>query len=172
MIEDVEVRAECPEDHAQVRHVNEIAFGRHGEADLVDALRSAGVATLSLVAVRHSTVVGHILFSPVTVTSPSGDFVAVGLAPMAVLPEVQRIGIGSLLVRAGLAALERAGHEAVVVLGDPAYYPRFGFVRASGHGLRWEHDAPDEAFMVLELRPGGLAGRTGIVRYRPELEAV
>jgi putative acetyltransferase len=166
------LRPEIAADHAEVRRVNELAFGRPAEADLVDAVRAAGAATLSLVAVHEGRVVGHILFSPVTVASPSGDFVAVGLAPMAVLPEVQKQGVGSLLVRAGLDNLRRAGHEIVVVLGHPEYYPRFGFGRSRAHGIRWEHKAPDEAFMVMELRPGALGGRGGVVRYRSEFEGV
>jgi putative acetyltransferase len=166
------VRPEIPADHAEVRRVNELAFGQPAEADLVDALRAAGAATLSLVAVHEGRVAGHILFSPVTVASPSGDFAAVGLAPMAVLPELQKQGVGSLLVRAGLDELRRAGHEVVVVLGHPVYYPRFGFARAGARGIRFEHDAPDKAFMVLELRPGALRGRGGVVRYRPEFDAV
>jgi putative acetyltransferase len=169
---DVTLRPEIPTDHAEVRRVNELAFRQPAEADLVDALRAVGVATLSLVAVREGRVVGHILFSQVTVASPSGDFAAVGLAPVAVLPELQRQGVGSLLVRAGLDEIRRAGHEVVVVLGHPEYYSRFGFERASARGIRWEHDAPDEAFMVLELRPSALRGRGGIVRYRPEFDTV
>jgi putative acetyltransferase len=169
---EVTLRTELPADHAGVRRVNELAFGQPGEADVVDALRAAGAATLSLVAVDGDRVVGHILFSPVTVASPSGDFTALGLAPMAVLPELHRRGVGSRLVRAGLDELRRAGHEVVVVLGHPGYYPRFGFERASARGIRWEHDAPDEAFLVLELRPGALRGRGGVVRYRPELDSV
>jgi putative acetyltransferase len=166
------VRPERPEDGAAIRRVNEEAFGRPAEADLVDALRARGKATRSLVAVRGERVVGHILFSPVTIEAGDEVAAALGLGPMAVLPAHQRAGVGSLLVRAGLEACRRAGHGCVVVLGHPAYYPRFGFVSASRHGLAWEHPAPDEAFMVLELRPGALAGRGGIVRYEPEFGGV
>ena len=97
---------------------------------------------------------------------------ALGLGPMAVLPTRQRQGIGSPLVRTGLAACRDAGHGCVVVLGHPEYYPRFGFTRASRHGVTWEHPAPDEAFMLVELRDGALGGRGGIVRYQPEFGAV
>jgi putative acetyltransferase len=125
--------------------------------------------TLSLVAERGGEVVGHILFSPVRIDSGGESVAAVGLAPMAVLPAQQRTGIGSALVRTGLAECRRAGHGSVVVLGHPAYYPRFGFVPASRHGLAWEHPAPDEAFMVLPLRANGIpAGGGGLVRYAPE----
>ena len=146
----------------------------------MDALRARGQATLSLVAVEGHRVVGHILFSPVTIESvgesggeSGGEPVAaLGLGPMAVLPTRQRQGIGSLLVRTGLAACRDAGHGCVVVLGHPEYYPRFGFTRASRHGVTWEHPAPDEAFMLLELREGALGGRGGIVRYQPEFGGV
>lgn len=172
MTDGIRIRREAPGDCAAVRFVNERAFGRPSEADLVDALRSAGAATLSLVALRDEAVVGHILFSPVTIASPEGDMEALGLGPMAVPPACQRAGIGSMLVREGLSESKRLGFGAVVVLGHATYYPRFGFRRASAFGVRWEQDAPDEAFMLLELAPGILAGRGGVVRYRPEFAAV
>lgn len=167
---DIEVRPERPEDRPRIHRVNALAFGQPDEADIVDALRAAGALTLSLVAVHDGNLVGHIAFSPVSIESVSGDFEAIGLAPMAVVPELQRRGVGSRLLRAGLDALRAAGHRVVVVLGHPDYYPRFGFVRASTRGLRWDHEAPDEAFMVLELRPGSLPGRVAVVRFHPAFE--
>ncbi|WP_428265093.1 GNAT family N-acetyltransferase [Haliangium sp.] len=168
----VTTRTERPEDHDAIWHVNQLAFGQPNEADLVDALRAAGALTLSLVAERDHEVVGHIAFSPVTVASPAGDFEAIGLAPLAVVPEQQRRGVGTQLVRAGLDLLGRAGHQVVIVLGHPDYYPRFGFVRASSRGIRWEHEADDDAFMALELEPGALAGRVGVVRFHPAFTGV
>lgn len=168
----VVVRSERADDAAAVRRVNREAFGRPDEADLVERLRARGVATLSLVAADGGDIVGHILFTPVTIESDGAATGALGLGPMAVLPSRQRQGIGSLLVRTGLATCRDAGHGCVVVLGHPAYYPRFGFVPASRHGVVWEHSAPDEAFMLLELRPGALDGRDGIVRYPPEFGGV
>jgi putative acetyltransferase len=141
----VVVRPERPGDAPAIRHVNEQAFGRAAEADLVDALRRHGTATLSLVAVRDARIVGHILFSPVRIESEARSTAGLGLGPMAVLPACQREGIGSRLVRTALEECRRAGHGWVVVLGHPEYYPRFGFVPASRHGLAWEHPAPDEA---------------------------
>ena len=73
-----------------------------------------------------------------------------------------------MLIEASLERLRKAGHPAVVVVGDPRYYPRFGFLRGSRWGLRWEGDASDEVFMVAELYPGALAGIRGTVRFRPE----
>lgn len=167
------IRPERPGNAATIRAVNERAFGQPAEAALVDALRAAGALTLSLVAEEAGAVVGHIAFSPVTIHAPGGACGAVGLAPMAVLPGSQRRGVGKRLVCAGLAALREAGHGAVVVLGHPGYYPRFGFVPAERFGLRWEHACPPEAFMALELTPGALAeARGGVVRYRPEFAAV
>jgi putative acetyltransferase len=166
------VREERLEDIVAVRQVNEQAFGRAAEADLVDALRAHGKAVLSLVAVEADRVIGHVLFSPVTIESDEGAFPAVGLAPMAVLPERQRCGIGSLLVKRGLDECRQAGHECVVVLGHPEYYPRFGFAPASRYGIRSEYDVPDEVFMALELREGALRGRAGVAKYQPEFNEV
>jgi putative acetyltransferase len=168
----VTVRPEWPGDVAAIRRVNEAAFGRAAEADLVDALRAHGRVSRSLVAERAGMIVGHILFSPVRIDSGRTSTAAIGLAPMAVLPAHQRAGIGSLLVRTGLAECRRAGHGCVVVLGHPEFYPRFGFVRASRHGLAWEHSAPDEAFMVLPFREDAIAAGGGVVRYAPEFGQV
>jgi len=165
---DLEIRGEEPRDEAAVRLLNEEAFGSAEEADIVDALRASGKVTLSLVAELEGRVVGHILFSPVTIETPTRTVAAVGLAPMAVLPELQRRGIGSLLVRQGLEQCRRADHERMVVLGHPDYYPRFGFVPASRFGIRSEFGVPDDVFMALELRPGTFAGVSGTARYEEE----
>lgn len=162
------IRHETPEDVAAVRRVEELAFGRTDEAALVDALRARGKVTLSLVAEEAACVVGHVLLSPVTI----GTATAVGLAPLAVLPQCQRRGIGSGLVRRGLAECRAAGHECAVVLGEPDYYRRFGFETAARHGVRCEFDVPEEAFMMLALRPGALADLGGVARYEPEFGAV
>jgi putative acetyltransferase len=162
------VRPEEPADLDAIRRVNERAFEGSAEADLVEALRAKGAVTLSLVAVGDGRVVGHILFSPVRIESSSGSAAALGLGPMAVLPELQRQGIGSLLVRSGLDACRDSGHEGVVVLGHPLYYPRFGFVPASRYGITSPWDVPDPVFMAIELRPGALRNRAGVARYQPE----
>lgn len=166
------IRAERTEDHPAVYRVNQLAFGQANEADLVDALREKAAPIISLVAALDGEVVGHIFFSPVTVESEEAAFTAMGLAPMAVLPTHQNQGVGSLLVREGLMECRRLGYDIVVVLGHPNYYPRFGFVPASSKGLRCEYDVPDEVFMVTELKPGVLAGYSGLVKYHPEFSKV
>ena len=162
------IRPEQPEDIEAIRQVNEQAFGRADEANLVDALRTGGKAVLSLVGVEGDRIVGHIFFSPVTIESDDGIVPAVGLAPMAVVPARQRRGMGSRLVRAGLDECRNAGYNYGVVLGHPTYYPRFGFVPARQYGITSEYKVPDEACMILAWPGGVLRHRRGLVRYEPE----
>ncbi len=166
------IRAERAGDEDGVRRVNEAAFGRPDEAALVDALRAAGAVIASLVAADEDGVVGHILFSPATLTADDTSAPIAALGPMAVLPERQGQGIGGALVRAGLAACRAAGYDLCIVLGHAEYYPRFGFRPSAPFGIRWERNVPAEVFMVAELAPGALAGQRGIVRYRPEFDGV
>lgn len=165
----IRIRTEVPLDTAAVRRVNEAAFGRPDEADIVDRLRARATRYLGLVADEGDEVVGHIAFTPVTLDGADRPVVAFGLAPMAVDPRRQREGIGSMLVREGLEVCRRAGAEAVVVLGHPDFYPRFGFVPAAPRGIACEYEVPAEAFMVLELAPGCLLGVHGTARYDPAL---
>jgi putative acetyltransferase len=161
---DLTIRLERDGDSEAIRTVTASAFPSVAEANLVDALRQQQASSVSLVADDGGQVVGHILFSAVTLDD--ADIGILGLAPMAVLPGRQRQGIGSELVRAGLDASRKRGAAAVVVVGHPAFYPRFGFIPASRFGLRCEYEVPDDVFMALELRPGVL--RTGgFVRYHP-----
>jgi putative acetyltransferase len=166
------IRSEKPEDVPAIRIVNERAFGGAAEADLVDALRRNGKAPISLVAEDDGRVVGHILFSPVTIETSERELVGVGLAPMSVIPERQNQRIGSLLVEEGLRRCREVGHRFVVVLGHPNYYPRFGFVPAGRFGIKSEYDVADEVFMVMELREGALRGCAGMVKYQPEFNEV
>jgi putative acetyltransferase len=167
----VRVRPEEPGDGPAIRAVHDRAFGRPAEGRLVAALQAVA-PRVSLVAVEDSAVVGHVLFTPVVVEAEAGGWTALGLAPLAVLPEHQGRGVGSALVRAGLQACRALGEPVVFVLGDPPYYPRFGFRPAAPLGLSCEFGAADEAFMVAELSPAALAGRTGRVRYRPEFSSL
>ena len=166
------IRAETVVDWPAIHHVNARAFGRDNEARLVDVLRtSAGfIAELSLVAVDAAHVVGHILFSRIDIRTAEGVVPALAVAPVAVLPEHQRRGVGSALIRYGLEECRRLGHRIVVVVGHPSYYPRFGFSSARAQGL--EAPYPDPAFMVQELTPGALDGVRGTVEYPPAFAAV
>ncbi len=166
----IEIRSERSEDSTAIREVHEAAFGRSNEATLVELLRTANKALISLVAVNDGQIVGHILFSPVTVADAPEDFQAAGLGPVGVLPAFQKIGIGSRLIREGLLDCKRDGYDAVVVLGDPRYYSRFGFLRASDHQLDNEYHA-HEAFMVAELKEAALQEVRGLVKYPSEFRA-
>ncbi len=165
------VRAEAPEDHAAVDALVEAAFGRGDEAKLVAALRASGLPLLSLVAEEENRVIGHILFSPVTLEPEQAGRRTVALGPMAVHPERQTQGVGSLLVRAGLEACRARGESAAFVLGHPAYYPRFGFEPAAQYGVHFRSFSYDPAFFALELTLGALRGG-GWVRYPAAFEAL
>jgi putative acetyltransferase len=160
------VRSEVASDRDEVRQIHTLAFAGPTEASLVDRLRgSAG--SISLVATDVGGVVGHILFTAVRIIGAGALVRVAGLGPMAVTPSRQRNGIGSELVLHGLEECRREGYEAVVVVGHPDYYPRFGFRRGSGFGLSCQFDVPDEVFMAAELHAGALSGG-GEVRYSPE----
>jgi putative acetyltransferase len=162
-------RREQPADRAAVREVHRLAFGRDDEARLVDALRDEGHARCSLVAEERGRIVGHILFSSLPIVGEGGSAVeALALAPVAVVPSHQRRAIGSELVRDGLKACQQAGHRIVVVLGEPAFYGRFGFSARLALPLRSPYAG--EAFQALELVPGALEGVAGVVRYPPPFE--
>jgi len=168
----ITIRPEKHDDASRVRSVNELAFGQPAEADLVERLRQACADSLSLVA-EDDAVVGHILFTPVAVEGARRRVDGMGFAPMAVLPDRQRRGIGSRLVRRGLDIFRERGCPFVVVVGHPEYYPRFRFEPASGHGLasQWE-GVPDAVFMVLILDARAMAGVSGVARYRDEFSEV
>ena len=157
------IREEQPGDQQLVRHVNEAAFGRSDEADLIDGLREEGAVLLSLVAEVNGQIVGHILFSRMIVETRQVSLAAVSLAPMAVLPEHQGRKVGSQLVRRGLAELLKRGERIVIVLGHKNYYPRFGFTAEKARYLA--SPFPPEAFMALELADGALDGIHGTVKY-------
>jgi putative acetyltransferase len=164
----IEIREEEAADHDAVRDVLKSAFSpRDSEARLVDLLRQRQKAPIALVAVADKRVVGQIVFSPVTVADGPRQFRALGLASVAVHRDWQNRGIGSTVIREGLNRCKLGGYDAVVVLGHPNYYTRFGFRVASAFGLENEYGARD-AFMILGLKAGILDKINGLVRYAPE----
>jgi putative acetyltransferase len=160
------IRTAHVEDSAGIRAVNVSAFGTSAEADLVDALCERAAPIVSLVAEDEGAIVGHILFTPMTLDADR-ELNVMGLAPMAVVAGRQRQGIGAALVHAGLEECWQLGAAAVAVLGHPEYYPRFGFLPASKFGLTSHYDVPDDVFMIVEGWRGALAGKHGLLRYHP-----
>ncbi|MCL1467778.1 GNAT family N-acetyltransferase [Argonema galeatum] len=159
--------SETEDDIATIREVVTAAFGQTNEAQLVEAIRNSPnfIPELSIVAKEDGNVVGHILFSPITIEAQEQISGAGALAPLAVTPARQRQAIGTQLVQVGLSKCRNLGHSIVVVLGHPQYYRRFGFQTASKFGMQAPFPVPDEAFMVFELMPDALKNVSGIVRY-------
>jgi putative acetyltransferase len=168
----ITVRSEQPADIPAIREINQQGFAGTQEADIVDALRQSCAELVSLVALVDGRLVGHILFSPVVIESPRGKVRGMGLGPLAVLPDYQRQGIGSHLIRSGLIKVKRSSSPFVIVLGHSRYYPRFGFERASLFGVQsqWSQ-VPDEAFMLLVIDKQAMKGVSGTAFYRREFDS-
>jgi putative acetyltransferase len=164
------IRPEEQGDWDAVHELNVSAFETDAEARLVSRLREEARPVISLVAEHEAEIVGHIIFSPVAL-SGHPDLKMLGLGPMSVRPKHQRNGIGSALVRAGLEQSKQLGFGAVVLVGHPEFYPRFGFRLASRFHITCEFDVPEEAFMALELHPGFLADVSGSLEYHPAFRA-
>jgi putative acetyltransferase len=167
----VVIRVEQPGDIPHIRDIVAHAFGQRGEADLVDQLRADGDALISLVAVAEGgELVGHVLFSRLPIEGAKGRVTeAAALAPLAVRPEHQGRGVGSALTTAGIKACAARGLAAIVVVGDPRFYQRFGFSTAAARGLQSPYAG--DACMALELKPGALLANPGTVRYASAFNA-
>ena len=165
------IREEQASDIDKVWKINADAFETEAEANLVNMLRGSGCDFVSLVAEIDNEVVGHILFTPVEL-SGNADLKMMGLAPMAVESQYQKKGIGSKLMKAGLERCQSSGYGAVVVLGHPDYYPKFGFTPSVNFGIKSEYDVPDEVFMVMELVPEYLKNHEGIIKYHEAFGSV
>lgn len=165
------VRAEEQKDRSAVRAVNVSAFPTSAEADLVDVLREQADPMVSLVAEEDGVVIGHVLFSPVSLPDHPALKI-MGLGPVAVLPTHQRKGVGLALTQAGLEQCRSLGFGAVVVLGHPEYYPRFGFSPSVHFGIGCKYEVPVEAFMALELQPDYLRGASGTIQYHAAFDNV
>ena len=176
MNQNINIRKETPDDYAQVFGLIEIAFetleiSDHNEGRLVDKLRKAPtfIEELSLVAELNGQVVGHILFTPIVIDNGLRKFQSLVLAPVSVLPEFQKMGIGGQLIKAGHCKSKELGFQSVILIGHPDYYPRFGYKSASVWGIKTHYELPsDDVFMVVELVDGGLSGVSGTVIFPPE----
>ena len=164
-MDQIVIRKEWAKDFSQVRKLNEAAFETDDEARLVDILRDSNINVISLVAEENGVILGHILFSPVELSNNPERIAITGLAPMAILPDYQKKGIGSALVRKGLEYCRKASYKAVVVLGHPEYYPKFEFVPSVQFNIKSEYDVPENVFMVKELEKGALKNCSGVIKY-------
>lgn len=164
--------AETPADEPGIDRVVLAAFGQPGEARLVTELREAGGLVFSAVAKLQGEVVAHVAYSEVTIGGRASQPAVLAIAPVAVAPHQQRCGYGSQLIRWSFDELKRRDFPAVIVLGEPEFYRRFGFGPASGFGIQCPFDVTGEHFMALELQPGALADQSGVVGYRPEFAAL
>ncbi len=161
------IRTEAPADILVIDRLLKQTFETEAEANLVMALRENGKLTLSLVACNdEGEVVGHAMFSPVTLEGE--DLNWQGLAPLAVREDYRKQGIAERMVREGIESLRDFGYPACVVLGDPAYYSRFGFIASEQHEFRCEWEVPAGAFQVLAIAEQEFAGRSGLIEYSPE----
>ena len=167
----MKIRNEMAEDIPFIYSLNESAFDSDDEAKLVNALRTNVKRVISLVAETNDEVIGHIMFSPVTLIENT-DLKFYGLAPMAVGSKFQNQGVGTLLVEAGLRECKSRSVSAVFVLGHPNYYPRFGFKSSSVFGIKSEYEVPEDVFMGIELVPGSLNNLNGVVKYSAEFGSV
>lgn len=162
------IREEHPEDAEPVREILIAAFGRESEARLVERLRASGKIACALVAEEKGRVLGHVAFSAIAIGEDRIS--ALSMAPLSVMPAFQRLGIGSALASAGLERLRQEKQQRVLVLGDPAYYLRFGFVPAARFGLKCPFPAPEDAFMAIELQSGAFKGLSGMAQYGHEFD--
>lgn len=166
----VTIRQEQPGDYESIKRLNDEAFGQENEGRMVNALRKTSkfITSLSLIAEMNNNILGHILFYPVTIKTDKGNYDVLSLAPLAVLPADQNKGIGSKLVKKGLEHCKETDFDVVIVVGHPNYYPRFGFKPASKWNIKLPLDAPEEAFMVLELKENTLDRYAGTVIFPKE----
>ena len=163
------IRREKKEDFNSISEVNEQAFKQKDESELIKRIRASKnfIPDLSLVAELNRKIIGYILFSKIKIIGIK-EYESLALAPMAVLPEFQKKGIGRKLINEGLKKARELGFNSVIVVGHQDYYPRFGFERASKWNIKCPFEVPDEAFLATELKEGALAEKSGIVEYPKE----
>ena len=166
------IREEEIKDYNEVEKVVEESFktaefSDKDEHNLVRRLRNSNefIKELSLIAEDENKILGHVLLTKALINGEDTSFEALALAPLAVLPEYQKSGIGKKLMNKAIERARELGYKSIVVLGHEKYYPKFGFEKASKYGVKAPFEVPDEAYMILELLPGGLNGVSGIVEY-------
>ncbi len=176
MNQKINIRKETPEDYEKVIQLTKKAFENlpfteGDEYKLVANLRKAPgfISELSIVAELNGQIVGHILFTPLQIKNGLETFDSLVLGPVSVLPEFQKMGIGGQLIRAGHQKARELGFQSVILVGHPEYYPRFGYRKASGWGIKTQIPLPsDDVFMAVELIEGALNGVSGMVIFPPE----
>ena len=166
------IHIEKETDIQQIWQINAKAFETDAEANLVSSLRKSGLPFISMVYEENKKLLGHILFTPVELEGHPNNLRIMGLGPMAVTPEMQNNGIGSALVKAGIEQCECEGFNAIIVLGHPNFYPKFGFVPSVKYGIISEYDVPEDVFMVLELNENALKGKEGTIKYHEAFGSV
>ena len=168
------IRGETKNDYENITCVNDLAFGQRNEAKLVELLRqnTKFIQELSIVAIHGQQIAGHILFFPVNIIHETIIYESLSLGPMSVIPEFQKQGIGGKLIIHGLNVARELGFKSVIVLGHSNYYPKFGFKKASYWEIRCPFEVPDEVFMAIELKEGGLDRIKGMVEYPVEFDEV
>lgn len=166
------IREEEIKDYNEVEKVVEESFktaefSDKDEHNLVRRLRNSNefIKELSLIVEEENKILGHVLLTKALINGEDTSFEALALAPLAVLPEYQKSGIGKKLMNKAIERARELGYKSIVVLGHEKYYPKFGFEKASKYGVKAPFEVPDEAYMILELLPGGLNGVSGIVEY-------
>jgi len=167
---DIKIRNEEKDDYNEIRKINDLAFGQKNEGKLVDDLRKKLEFNhlLSLVAETKGRIVGHILFFPIKIKNENLEFIVLSLAPMAVHPDYQNKGIGSKLIKKGLKVAKDIGFDAVIVVGHPNYYPRFGFSPASKWNIKLPIECPDDVFLAIDLKKNSLKNVSGLVEFPKE----
>jgi predicted N-acetyltransferase YhbS len=163
------IRKEEVKDHKQIYEVNKLAFQQENESKLIEKIRKSEnfIPELSIVAEIDNRIVGHILFSKIKIIGDS-DYESLALAPMAVIPEFQKRGIGSELIKKGIDKAKELGFDSIIVLGHKEYYPKFGFQRASKWNIKCPFEVPDDVFMAIELTEKAFEGKAGTVKYPDE----
>ncbi|MCD6106616.1 MAG: N-acetyltransferase [Caldisericaceae bacterium] len=167
------IRKEEEKDYKQVYEVNKLAFQQENESILIEKIRKGEnfIPDLSLVAEIDNRIVGHILFSKIKIVGDS-IFESIALAPMAVIPAFQKQGVGSKLIKKGMAKAKELGFDSIIVLGHKDYYPKFGFERASKWNIKCPFKVPEEAFMAIALTKKALEDKAGTVKYPDEFMEV